>query len=136
MIAIDRAGQHVQVGIGVQGIAHQLGDLGLVVDGDDQKPGLGDAGRLQEVGPGGVAEMDLEAEGAQGFKMLGAVIDHSGRVAGRGEHAVDNPAKAAMAGNDDLATGLDRIIRARRARQIVRHDHLVEQDEEGRGQQH
>ena len=117
-------------------VVHQFRRTLLVVDRNNQHPGLFDAGRMQQVRAHGIAEEYLDTERAQHLELFRLVVEHDGPDAGGQQDAIDDAAEPPVAGNNDV-TGFVDIVRCFfLCFHEARRDQLVVDDKQRRRQQH
>ena len=136
MITIDGPGQDMQVGVCLDHVPDQFGNLLFTIDGHNQQRRLFDTGRMQQVGPAAVAKKDAQTDGAQHLQLTGAVIDNRGLVAGRTHHAVDDATDPAVADDNDVMLFAYLIHLAFLAVGKARFDHAIKQNKQQRGNHH
>ena len=125
------------------GVRHDLEGAGHVQVGDDHRAGTGQAGRHQRLQPGGVAEHHRVAGGSGLAHAVRVQVQRHVGDTFTLQHARQVLAAAAIAADDDVAVGVDRLAgdggHLQRLLQPLgghqlHHDAVAEHDDEGRGQ--
>ena len=137
VVAVLRAGDHMEVGETVAGIADQPVDLLAFVERHDQDLRPLYPSARQQIGPGCIAVIGPDPVFLEVLQMLAVVVDHRGAVPRGIEHAIDDSADAPAAGDDDRIVFGDRIgFAAVAGAAIGMGNEPVVEDEEQRGGEH
>ena len=136
MVTVEGTHNDIDVRIILGHVPHELRRTLALVDGDNQHFRFPDTGRVQQVRPHRVAEIDLDAELPQHLELLRLVVENHCLEAGGQQDAIDDAAEAAVPGDDHAALLLDLVRLPAPGCSKPRRDELIVNDEKERRQQH
>jgi hypothetical protein len=101
VIARASPGEDVEVRKMLLGMVDDFHAGVFVIDGDDENFGFGSSGGVQQLEPGGVTIITLEADAADEIDVVAVLFQNGGHVTGTAQETDDGVAETSEASEED-----------------------------------